>query len=85
MSLAKHRWRPLLIAAGAALPTAFAGGSMTKIDAWYRGLEKSSLNPPDWVFAPAWTLIYTLAALAAAAGWLNYKVVELNGPFGAGS
>ncbi len=61
--------RPLLIAAAAALLTAFAGGSMTKIDAWYRGLEKSSLNPPDWVFAPAWTIIYMLAALAAAAGW----------------
>ena len=61
--------RPLLIAAAAAILTAFAGGSMTKIDAWYRGLEKSSLNPPDWAFAPAWTIIYMLAALAAAAGW----------------
>ena len=61
--------RPLLVAAGAALLTALAGGSMTRIDGWYRGLEKSALNPPDWVFAPAWALIYALAVVAATLGW----------------
>jgi translocator protein len=59
----------LLVAAGAALATAIAGGAMTRIDGWYRALEKSSLNPPDWLFAPAWTVIYALAALAATFGW----------------
>ncbi|MFN7056302.1 TspO/MBR family protein [Hyphomonas sp.] len=61
--------RPLIVAAGAALVTAFAGGAMTRIDDWYRGLEKSALNPPDWAFAPAWTVIYALAVLAAVSGW----------------
>ena len=42
---------------------------MTRIDGWYRGLEKSALNPPDWVFAPAWALIYALAVVAATLGW----------------
>ncbi len=61
--------RPLLIAAGAALATAIAGGAMTRIDAWYTGLEKSSLNPPDWAFGPGWTIIFALAALSATIGW----------------
>lgn len=61
--------RPILIAAGAALGVAILGGAMTDIGPWYRALEKSALNPPDWAFAPAWTLIYALAAAAAVVGW----------------
>ncbi len=65
--------RPLFIAAGAALATAIAGGAVTRIDDWYRALDKSELNPPDWAFAPAWTLIYALAALSATLGWRDAK------------
>jgi translocator protein len=65
--------RPLLIAGLAALATAIAGGAMTRIDGWYRGLEKSSLNPPDWLFAPAWTVIYALAVMAATIGWRDTR------------
>ncbi len=61
--------RPLYVAAGTAFATAIAGGAMTRIDDWYRALEKSSLNPPDWAFAPGWTIIYALAALSATFGW----------------
>ena len=42
---------------------------MTDTGPWYRGLSKSPLNPPDWAFAPAWTVIYALAVLAATEGW----------------
>ena len=68
--------RPLLIAAGAALATATVGGAMTRIDAWYTGLEKSLLNPPDWAFAPGWTIIFALAALAATIGWRDAKTQQ---------
>ncbi|WP_353257023.1 TspO/MBR family protein [Hyphomonas sp.] len=65
--------RPLYVAAGTAFATAIAGGAMTRIDAWYRALETSSLNPPDWAFAPGWTIIYALAALSATFGWRDAK------------
>jgi translocator protein len=39
-------------------------------DAWYVALKKPSWNPPNWVFAPAWTILYIMIATA---GWLAWK------------
>lgn len=46
-----------------------AGGLLTDIGPWYRDLRKPKLNPPDWLFGPAWTLILGLAAWAAVVAW----------------
>ena len=32
---------------------------------WYDSLSKSPLNPPSWVFGPAWTLLYCLMGVAS--------------------
>jgi tryptophan-rich sensory protein len=37
---------------------------------WYVALDKPAWNPPAWIFGPAWTLLYTLMAIAA---WLVWK------------
>ena len=36
---------------------------------WYGALCKPSWNPPNWLFAPAWTLILGLAAWAGVLAW----------------
>ena len=36
---------------------------------WYDALEKPSFNPPDFVFAPVWTVLYVLIAVSGARVW----------------
>lgn len=34
------------------------------IDSWYSTLNKPTFNPPNWVFGPAWTILYILMGLS---------------------
>ena len=45
-------------------------GSRFPPDAWYRRLRKPDWNPPSWVFAPVWSLLYVAMAFA---GWLVWE------------
>ena len=63
------RWRPILIAAAAAVLVAGLGGAATDIGPWYFALRKPSWQPPDWAFGPAWTIIYALTAIAGVKVW----------------
>ena len=41
-------------------------GIITAPGAWYEGLSKPVFSPPNWIFAPAWTALYIMIAIA---GW----------------
>lgn len=55
------------------LGTGFTGRIATRssVDTWYQSLAKPPLNPPDWVFAPVWTALFVLMAVAAWRVWLT--------------
>ncbi|WP_296346013.1 TspO/MBR family protein [Reyranella sp.] len=51
-------------------------GMVTGPDEWFARLTKPSVNPPNWLFAPVWTSLYVMIAIA---GWR----IRQNGSSGA--
>ena len=49
----------------------FIGGMATISfkEPWYSELIKSNYNPPDWIFAPVWTILYLMMTLAIWFFW----------------
>jgi tryptophan-rich sensory protein len=63
--------RPLhwVVAGFVAVCVAGLGGALSDIGEWYFDLAKPSWQPPDWLFGPAWTLIFVCAVFAGVKGW----------------
>ena len=53
----------------------FIGGfvTITYKEPWYSQLIKSNYNPPDWIFAPVWTMLYFMMSLAIWFFWNSKK------------
>jgi len=48
-----------------------------QIPVWYAQLNRPAIAPPNWVFAPVWTALYILMAVAA---WRVWKKSGLRSP-----
>ncbi len=53
----------------------FIGSYFTtpNIAGWYTELNKPAFNPPNWVFAPAWTTLYILMGVSLFLVWKSTK------------
>jgi len=73
-----NRWLALALFILAAFAASAVGGFATasSVTAWYPTLVKPAWNPPSWVFAPVWSLLYLAMAVAA---WRVWLVRELPG------
>ncbi len=52
--------------------------TISSIPLWYASLNKPFFSPPDWLFAPAWTILYILMGIALFFIWKAPKVKKTN-------
>ena len=43
--------------------------TQTSIKTWYVVIKKPPFTPPNWIFAPVWTMLYILMGIAAGIVW----------------
>jgi translocator protein len=66
-----NNFAKLIISILICLGAAFIGSAFTtpSIASWYSTLQKPSFTPPNWLFAPAWTILFIMMGIALSLIW----------------
>jgi translocator protein len=59
----------VFVAINAAVSALGGWATAKSVGTWYQALAKPGFNPPDWVFAPVWTALYLMIAVAGWRAW----------------
>ena len=60
----------LFVVASALVAWLGALATVNNVNGWYVGADKAPWSPPNWLFGPVWTALYTAMAVAA---WLVWR------------
>lgn len=77
MTASPKRFVWLIVFLVIVLGVGFTIGLTTRPGEWYQALAKPFFTPPNWLFGPAWTLVYILIAVA---GWRVMETEGLSSP-----
>lgn len=50
----------------------------SNIDTWYASLQKPFFSPPNWIFAPVWTMLYVLMGVSVYFIYENKSKLKLD-------
>lgn len=59
----------VFIAINVAVSALGGWATAASVGTWYQALEKPAFNPPDWIFAPVWSALYLMIAIAGWRAW----------------
>ncbi len=67
----KIDWPKLLGSLVITFGASWLGSSLTQpsIQGWYANINRTALTPPNWIFAPVWTILFFLMAVALYIIW----------------
>jgi translocator protein len=73
MSVSAKQWLVLAALMALCLTVGATGGFATSqsVGGWYLTINRPAWNPPSWVFAPVWTVLYIMMAVAAWLVWIR--------------
>jgi benzodiazapine receptor len=63
----------VLLAASAFVAWLGAFATVANVNGWYVDADKAPWSPPNWLFGPVWTALYTAMAVAAWLVWRRHS------------